>query len=70
MALDICTTGYATKVCTWNGTWHRRRDVERTNYSSCSPVAQLQQRTFVHIAAYAVSTAALLPALLIFFAYK
>lgn len=69
--------GYAVKVCTVNGTWYRRQDErsgggggERSNYAPCRPLAVHQTRTFVHIAAYAVSTAALLPALFIFFAYK
>ena len=62
--------GYATKMCTANGSWFRRGGFEKTNYSPCSPVVQLQLRTVVHISAYAISTAALLPALIIFYSYK
>ncbi|XP_045024611.1 calcitonin gene-related peptide type 1 receptor-like [Daphnia magna] len=65
---------YAEKVCTSDGTWYRRGDVgsatEKTNYSPCSPVGTLRQRTNVHLIAYAVSVAMLLPALLVFYSYK
>ena len=57
-------------MCTSNATWFRRAGFEKTNYSPCSPVSLLQLRTVVHISAYAISTAALLPALIIFYSYK
>lgn len=66
--------GYAEKSCMADRTWYRRGDAglatEKTNYNPCSPVAMLKQRTNVHVTAYAISTAALLPALLVFYSYK
>ncbi|XP_057370225.1 calcitonin gene-related peptide type 1 receptor-like [Daphnia carinata] len=65
---------YAEKMCTSDGTWYRRGDAgsatEKTNYSPCSPVGALRQRTNVHLIAYTVSVAMLLPTLFIFYSYK
>ena len=57
-----------------DGTWYRRGDAgfasEKTNYSPCSPVGMLKQRTHVHVIAYIISAASLIPALLVFYSYK
>ncbi|EFX69925.1 GPCR-like protein, family B [Daphnia pulex] len=64
----------AEKVCTFDGTWYRRGETgastEKTNYSPCSPVGTFKQRAHVHLYAYAVSVATLLPAIFIFYSYK
>lgn len=61
-------------MCTSDGTWYRRGDsgsaTEKTNYSPCSPVVTLRQRTNVHLIAYTVSVAMLIPALFVFYSYK
>lgn len=66
--------GYAEKMCMSDGTWYRRGEkgtsVEKTNYSPCSPVDTLKQKTNVHLFAYAVSTATLIPSLFVFYSYK
>ena len=59
-------TGYAEKWCTGNGNWSRKR----TDYVPCGPVLELSKRTRVHIISYAISAAALFPALVIFYSYK
>ena len=58
--------GFAEKSCSSDGTWSKRK----ADYVPCGPVQELKQRTHVHIVAYAVSAAALLPALVLFYLYK
>ncbi|XP_042219913.1 calcitonin gene-related peptide type 1 receptor-like [Homarus americanus] len=62
----------ATKKCETDGMWFRRTGSgqEWSNYSSCSVEHNIHRRLYVHIAAYSVSVAALLPALCIFLSYK
>lgn len=65
----------ATKQCTASGTWFSitERDGrlrEWSNYSSCGDPDKISSRLYVHITAYSISVAALLPALCIFMSYK
>jgi hypothetical protein len=46
------------------------RGVEYTDYTTCSVLSAMLAQEKVHLAMYAVSIAALLPALAIFFSYK
>jgi hypothetical protein len=62
------------KECTKEGEWYRhpKSREEWTNYSGCgaATVSIHVRRAYVLITAYAISIVALVPALLIFFAYK
>jgi hypothetical protein len=69
----------ATKRCEADGQWFKRpfrgstapgMGVEWSNYTSCSKLDFFVRREQVHIIAYAISIAALIPALIIFNVYK
>ena len=62
---------YAEKICNSNGKWYQNSSLgEWTNYKTCSIVKNHLTREKVHMALYAVSVAALVPAIIIFFVYK
>lgn len=64
-------TKLASKRCEPDGRWFRPAGrQEWSNYTSCSVEQNIHRRLYVHIAAYSVSVAALLPALCIFLSYK
>ncbi|KAK4309712.1 hypothetical protein Pmani_018642 [Petrolisthes manimaculis] len=63
-------TKEATKQCEGWGLWYRKKGREWSDYGSCGVQENIKLRLYVHIAAYSVSVAALLPALCIFFSYK
>ncbi|CAM1305756.1 Uncharacterised protein g4162 [Pycnogonum litorale] len=65
----------AKKTCTENGTWFSKRPnnqttYEWTDYYPCGIRKELLERIYVHCAAYAITIIAIVPAIILFSAYK
>ncbi|XP_035206358.1 calcitonin gene-related peptide type 1 receptor-like isoform X2 [Stegodyphus dumicola] len=62
---------YAYKKCLTNGTWYKRFNLyEWTNYLKCGRRDEHRRFLYFHIATHAISIVSLIPALIIFLAYK
>ncbi|XP_046397289.1 calcitonin gene-related peptide type 1 receptor-like isoform X2 [Ischnura elegans] len=67
---------FARKSCSWDGRWSRQGvgngtvGEEWTDYTPCAAVAPMRRRVLVSVSAYALTIAALLPALFVFAAYR
>ncbi|GIY84728.1 calcitonin gene-related peptide type 1 receptor [Caerostris extrusa] len=62
---------YAHKECLPNGTWYTNEYLrEWTNYTTCGKREEHRQYLYFHIATFAISIIFIIPALIIFSAYK
>ncbi|XP_071451883.1 calcitonin gene-related peptide type 1 receptor-like [Hetaerina americana] len=64
---------FALKSCSAVGRWSRQGNgtgEEWTDYTPCAAVAPMRKRVLVSVSAYALTIAALVPALLVFFSYR